>query len=75
VAGLWRLGASSETGRQRRTAGMREIVNAVCHVMRTGCAWRMLPHEFPRWDLVYKYFALWTKDGTWQQVRDQLRKQ
>ena len=66
---------AAKPGGRPRTADMREIVNAIFYVMRSGCAWRMLPHDCPRWELVYKYFALWTKDGTWQQVHDQLRKQ
>jgi transposase len=49
-------------------------MNAIFYVMRTGCAWRLLPHDFPRWDIVYKYFELWTKDGTWQRVHDELRR-
>lgn len=61
-------------GGRHRKYDMREIVNALFYVMRTGCAWRMLPHDFPRWDIVYKYFELWTKDGTWQRIHDELRR-
>jgi len=53
---------AAKPGGRPRTADMREIVNAIFYVMRTGCAWRMLPHDFPRWDLVYKYFALCIKN-------------
>ena len=55
---------AAKPGGMLRTAGMRKIVNAICYIMWTGCAGRMLPHEFPRRDLVYKYLALWTMDGT-----------
>lgn len=61
-------------GGRPRKYDMREIMNAIFYVMRTGCAWRMIPHDLPRWDIVYKYFELWTKDGTWQRVHDELRK-
>jgi putative transposase len=65
----------AKRGGRPRTVDMREIMSALFYVMRTGCAWRMLPHDFPRWDIVYKYFELWTKDGTWQRVHDTLRKE
>ena len=53
----------------------REIVNAIFYVDRTGCQWRMLPHDFPPWQLVYSYFRRWKKDGTWQRIHDALRRQ
>jgi len=51
----------------------REIVNAIFYLNRTGCQWRMLPHDFPKWQLVYSYFRQWQKDGTWQRINDVLR--
>src|SRR3569832_687543 len=42
----------------------REIVNALLYLARTGCSWRLLPHDFPPWKSVYGYFAQWKKDGT-----------
>ena len=65
----------AKPGGRPRKVDMQEVMNAIFYVMRTGCAWRMLPHDFPRWDSVYKYFELWTKDGTWRRVHDELRKQ
>lgn len=50
----------------------REVINATRYVLRTGCAWRMLPHDFPPWQLVYHYFWLWRRAGTWQQIHDTL---
>ena len=41
----------------------REIVNAIFYVSRTGCAWRLLPHDLPQWDSVYGYFRCWKKEG------------
>jgi putative transposase len=51
----------------------REILNAIFYVVRSGGVWRMLPHDFPPWELVYHYFWLWKQDGTWQRIHDLLR--
>ena len=51
----------------------REIVNAIRYVTRSGCAWRLLPREFPPWSTVYYYFRKWRKDGTWKRIHDALR--
>jgi len=53
----------------------REILNAIFYINRSGCQWRMLPHDFPPWQLVYSYFRRWKKDGTWQHIHDALRRQ
>lgn len=50
----------------------REIINAIRYVARTGCAWRLLPHDLPPWQLVYHYFWVWRRDGTWRQIHDTL---
>ena len=50
----------------------REIINAIRYVARTGCAWRLLPHDLPPWQLAYHYFWVWRRDGTWQQIHDTL---
>ena len=51
-----------------------QIVNAILYVLRTGCQWRMLPHDFPPWQIVYAYFRTWRLDGTWQTIHDRLRR-
>lgn len=51
----------------------REIVNAIFYVLRTGCAWRHLPHDLPPWQTVYWYFRRWTEDGTVDRLHDRLR--
>jgi transposase len=51
----------------------REIVNALLYITRTGCQWRMLPHDFPPWTAVYWYFRTWKKDGTLDRLMDTLR--
>ena len=51
----------------------REIVNALLYVSRTGCQWRLLPHDLPYWKTVYTYFRTWRLDGTWKRIHDTLR--
>lgn len=52
----------------------REIVNAILYVVRTGIQWRYLPHDFPYWNTVYRYFQRWEADGTWAKIRLALRR-
>jgi putative transposase len=51
----------------------REIVNAILSLWRTGCAWRLLPHDFPPWRIVFYYFWSWCQAGIWEQIHDTLR--
>lgn len=53
----------------------REIINAIFYVLRTGCAWRQLPHDLPPWQTVSWYLRRWQKDGTWERVSSTLRQQ
>ena len=62
-----------EGGGRPAEHGRREIVNAIFYVLRTGCQWRFLPHDFPLWKTVYTYFRNWRLDGTWQGIHDSLR--
>jgi transposase len=50
----------------------REILDAISYAIRTGCAWRLLPHDFPPWQTVYHYVRLWRLDGTWERIHDAL---
>ncbi|MEU9609733.1 IS5 family transposase [Streptomyces sp. NPDC048057] len=52
---------------------LREIMNAILYVDRTGVQWRYLPHDFPHWNSVYGYFAKWQKDGIFTQLNGLLR--
>jgi hypothetical protein len=56
-----------------RLHSLREILNAIFYVVRSGCAWRLLPHDFPPWKTVYHYFRLWRLDGTWEKMHAALR--
>jgi putative transposase len=51
----------------------REIVNAILYLNRTGCAWRLLPHDLPPYRTVFAYFAAWQADGTWERIEAVLR--
>ena len=53
----------------------REYINGILYVLRTGCSWRMLPHDFPPWSTVHTYFRKLLRDGSWQRINDQLREQ
>ena len=52
----------------------REILDAIFYVLRGGCAWRLLPNDFPPWKTVYHYFRSWRLDGTWERMHSALRK-
>jgi putative transposase len=58
-----------------RTNDMREILNAIFYLNRSGCQWDMLPHDLPAKSTVYNHFAQWRDDGTWQRIMDALRQQ
>jgi putative transposase len=51
----------------------RSLVNAIFYVVRSGCAWRLLPRDFGPWQTVYGYFRQWTQDWTWRFIHDALR--
>ena len=53
----------------------REIVNGILYVLRSGCPWRLLPHDLPAWGTVYDYFRAWRIAGIWDQAMQALRKQ
>jgi putative transposase len=59
--------------RGRPPVDRREVINAIFYVNRTGCQWRALPHDFPKWKTVYTVFWRWRKDGLWQRINDVLR--
>ena len=65
----------AKPGGRPRKVDMREIVNGIFYVVRTGSAWRYLPHDFPPRQTVYHYFRAWRVDGTWQKMHDSLRTQ
>jgi transposase len=51
----------------------RLILDTILFVLRTGCAWRHVPHDLAPWDAAYRWFTVWTADGTWRGVHEALR--
>src|SRR5215216_6710857 len=66
--------ASKKKSGRPRTANRREIVNAIFYVLKTGCQWRQLPHEFPAWSTVYVYYRRWRVAGIWQSAHEALHR-
>jgi len=62
-------------GGRPRTVDVREVINAIFYLTRTGCPWRMLPREFPPWGTVHYYARRWRLDGTWERLVTVLRSQ
>jgi putative transposase len=54
---------------------LREIWNAIFYVLRSGCSWRMLPHDFPQWKLVYYHFMQFKKKKVIEKAHDALRRE
>lgn len=59
----------------RPPAPRRPVVDAILYLVRTGCSWRQLPADFPKWQTVYFLHATWVRDGTLDRVHDRLRDQ
>lgn len=66
------LPTAATVGRPR-THACRAILDAIFYIARSGCAWRLLPRDFPPWKTVYHYFRRWRLDGTWQRLHTALR--
>ena len=63
----------AKPGGRPRTTDVREVVNAILCLVRTGCGWRHLPHEFPPHPTVHDHYRNWRLDGTWERVDARLR--
>ena len=57
----------------KRKYSFREIFDAIFYMLKTGCQWRMLPNDFPKWQLVYYYFNKWKLNGTIEEIHEILR--
>lgn len=60
--------------RGRTPLDRRNVVDAILYVVRTGCQWRQLPTDFPKWNSVYTVFWRWRRDGLWQRIHDTLQR-
>ena len=64
---------AAKPGGRPRSVDIREVLNAIFYLLRNGCTWRSLPHDFPKWQVVYAYFRAWERAGVWQSLNDRLR--
>ncbi len=62
-----------KTGGRPVEHSRQEILNAIAYVLRSGCAWRLMPHDLPPWSTVYDYFRQWRIDGTWERINTAVR--
>lgn len=53
---------------RRRHHPLREVLNAILYLHRTGCQWRYLPHHFPKWKTIYYHFSRWAKEHVWERI-------
>ena len=60
------------TNRKRKNP-LREVMNAMLYLIKTGCQWRMLPKDFPPYNTVYYYFRKWKNEGVFEDIMDTLR--
>jgi len=56
----------------RPPANLREVLNAIFYLVRSGCQWRLLPHDFPPWSTVHTWYRRFRRDGTWERLNDAL---
>src|ERR671914_2371633 len=66
------LPAPSRIGRPREV-DLREVLDAIFYLLRTGCPWRLLPREFPPWQTVYYHFCRFRLSGMWHRILTALR--
>jgi transposase len=67
------LETTSKRGRPREIP-YREILNAIFYVLKTGCGWRELPHDLPKWYTAYYYFRQFRLEGLWEEINEHIQK-
>ncbi len=65
----------AKTGGRSRSTDLRQVINGTLYLVRTGCSWRMLPHDFPPWPTVHDYYRKYRRDGTWNRIHEALHEQ
>jgi transposase len=60
-------------GGRTRSVDMRQVLNGILYLNRTGCQWRAIPRDLPNWSTVRHYYDRFRNDGTWQKLHDTLR--
>ena len=66
---------AEKPGGRPRSVNMREVISGILYLNRTGCSWRMLPHDLPPWGTVHYYYRRLRREGVWQDIHDRLREQ
>jgi putative transposase len=61
--------------RGRPRADLRAVLDGILYLVRSGCQWRLLPHDFPPWSTVHTWYRRWRADGTWEAIHESLRRQ
>lgn len=69
---LWQYIAKILNEKRKRKHNLREVVNAILNILRTGCQWRNLDKKYPDWRVVYYYFRKWKNNGTLERLNSQL---
>lgn len=65
----------AKRGGRPRTTNMREVLNAIYYVLKTGCQWANLPGDFPAYSTVFDYYNTWRKEKVWSRLNDHLREE
>lgn len=60
-------------GGRKPKHGARVVLNAIFYLIRSGCSWRLLPHDFPPWTTVYSQFTKWRREGVFKRLHDHVR--
>lgn len=69
----WKIISKYLNTERNRKYDLREVWNALMYIVKTGCQWRMLPHDFPRWEVVYYYYSKWIKEELNDLILERLR--
>ena len=68
----WEVMKKSLNVKRKRKYDLREVLNAIFYLLRTGCQWRLLPKCFPPWQSVYYYYRKWKKEGSIEEIHESL---
>ena len=60
-------------GGRTRSVSIREVLNGILYLLRSGCAWRAIPHDLPNWGTCRHYYDRFHADGTWLLIHERLR--
>lgn len=69
----WQIISKYLKAERKRKYSLREVWNALLYIVKTGCQWRMLPHDFPRWEVVYYYYRKWVNEELYDLILEKLR--